>query len=105
MRWLGNDATRSVMSLAGTVISPSPSTLPGTHELMPISRFVAVSLRPASCVFSKTLARTGSVARLLTARLTVWSPRARFSCITEMFMTTSPSRVRNMAGGDPLTTN
>ena len=48
--------------------------------------------------FLKTLASTGSVARLLTARLTVWSPRARFSCITETFMPTSryPPRVRSL---------
>ena len=56
---------------AGTVISPSSSTLPGTQQLIPISRFVAVSLSPALSVFSSTLASTGSVARLLTARLTV----------------------------------
>ena len=89
MRWFGSDATRSVRRRAGTVISPSSATLPGTQELIPISRLVAVSLRPELSVFSSTLARTGSVARLLTARLTVWSPRARFSCITETFMPTS----------------
>src|SRR6266576_6620443 len=52
---------------------------------MPISRFVAVSLRPASSVLSRTLARTGSVLRLDTARLTTDRPRARFSCMTESF--------------------
>src|SRR3989304_3869120 len=52
---------------------------------MPISRFVAVSLRPGSSVRSRTLARTGSVLRELTARLTTWRPRARFSCITDSF--------------------
>jgi hypothetical protein len=35
------------------------------------------------------------VARLLTARLTVWRPRARFSCITETFM---PTSLRALAG-------
>src|SRR6188768_3781556 len=50
---------------------------------MPISRLVAVSLRPASSVLSRTLARTGRVLRLETARLTTDRPRARFSCMTE----------------------
>src|SRR6476620_11563090 len=50
---------------------------------MPISRLVAVSLRPPSSVLSRTLARTGSVLRLETARLTTDRPRARFSCMTE----------------------
>src|SRR6185436_322836 len=48
-------------------------------------RFVAVSLRPASSVLSRTLARTGSVLRFETARLTTDRPRARFSCMTESF--------------------
>src|SRR6187455_3203534 len=52
---------------------------------MPISRLVAVSFRPASSVLSRTLARTGSVLRLDTARLTTDRPRARFSCMTESF--------------------
>src|SRR5688500_9439169 len=89
LRWFGSDATRSVRSRAGTVISPSSVTLPGTQELIPISRLVAVSLSPELSVFSSTLASTGSVARLLTARLTVWSPRARFSCMTDTFIATS----------------
>src|SRR5262245_38960416 len=50
---------------------------------MPISRFVAVSLRPASSVLRRTLARTGRVLRLETARLTTDRPRARFSCMTD----------------------
>jgi hypothetical protein len=100
MRWLGNDATKSVRSLAGTVISPSSVTLPGTQQLIPISRLVAVSLSPAFSVLRSTFARTGRVARLLTARLTVARPRARFSCITEMFMPTSPAQSmdRNIHG-------
>jgi hypothetical protein len=36
-------------------------------------------------VRSSTLDSTGKVLRLLTARLTMPSPRARFSCITESF--------------------
>src|SRR4051812_29059223 len=52
---------------------------------MPISRFVAVSLSPASSVRSRTLASTGSVLRLETALETTDRPRARFSCITESF--------------------
>src|SRR3990170_3250542 len=40
---------------------------------------------PAASVRSRTLARTGSVLRELTARLTTWRPRARFSCITDSF--------------------
>ena len=91
IRWFGSDMTRSVSSLAGTVISPSASTLPGTQQLMPISRLVAVSFRPLSSVLSRTFASTGSVARLLTARLTTPRPRARFSCITEMFIRSSSS--------------
>src|SRR5688572_17561172 len=91
IRWFGRDATRSVRSFAGTVISPSSVTLPGTQQLIPISRLVAVSLSPEFSVLSSTLASTGRVARLLTARLTVPRPRARFSCITEMFMPTSPA--------------
>src|SRR3990170_6526988 len=50
---------------------------------MPISRLVAVSFSPASSVLSRTLARTGSVLRLETARVTTDRPRARFSCMTE----------------------
>src|SRR5262245_37721493 len=50
---------------------------------MPISRFVAVSLRPASSVLSRTLARTGRVVRLEAARPPTDRPRARFSCMTE----------------------
>src|SRR6186997_233624 len=57
---------------------------------MPISRLVAVSLRPASSVRSRTLASTGRELRLLTARLTVDRPRARFSCITESFTSGLP---------------
>ena len=72
-------------SLAGTVVDPSTSILPGTQTVIPISRFVAVSLRPASSVRSSTFARTGSVLRVDTARLTTASPRARFSCMTESF--------------------
>src|SRR5690242_9662448 len=52
---------------------------------MPISRFVAVSLRPASSVRSRTLASTGRVLRLETALETTERPRARFSCMTESF--------------------
>src|SRR3954447_19070360 len=52
---------------------------------MPISRFVAVSLSPASSVRRRTLASTGKVLRLLTALLTTCRPRARFSCMTESF--------------------
>src|SRR5512143_1088282 len=52
---------------------------------MPISRFVAVSLRPASSVRSRTFASTGRVLRLETARDTTVRPRARFSCMTESF--------------------
>ncbi len=89
MRWFGSEATRSVRSFAGTVISPSSATFPGTQQLIPISRLVAVSFSPEFSVLRSTLASTGSVARLLTARLTVWSPRARFSCITETFIWTS----------------
>jgi hypothetical protein len=82
----GSEPTRSVRSRAGTVISPPSVTLPGTQQVMPISRFVAVSFSPPSSVRSRTLARTGRVARLATARLTIPSPRARFSCMTEMFI-------------------
>ena len=53
--------------------------------MIPISRLVAVSLSPASSVLSRTLARTGSVLRFDTARLTTDRPRARFSCMTESF--------------------
>ena len=53
--------------------------------MIPISRLVAVSLSPASSVLSRTLARTGRVLRLETARLTTDRPRARFSCMTESF--------------------
>ena len=52
---------------------------------MPISRFVAVSLRPASSVRRRTFASTGRVLRLETARDTTDRPRARFSCMTESF--------------------
>src|SRR5262245_18232816 len=51
---------------------------------MPISRFVAVSFRPASSVLRRTFVRTGSE-RLETARLTTDRPRARFSCMTDSF--------------------
>src|SRR5687768_6718498 len=81
----GRPATRSANRRAGTVSVPSLSILPGTQAVIPISRLVAVSLRPASSVRNRTFASTGSVLRLLTARLTVCSPRARFSCIRESF--------------------
>src|SRR5690242_1030406 len=51
---------------------------------MPISRFVAVSLSPASSVFRSTFVRTGRE-RFETARLTTERPRARFSCMTDSF--------------------
>ncbi len=44
-----------------------------------------VRRRPPSSVLSRTLASTGSVLLLETARLTTPRPRARFSCITESF--------------------
>src|SRR5690242_6789378 len=53
--------------------------------MSPISRLVVVRRRPPSSVLSRTLARTGSVLRLETARLTTARPRARFSCMTESF--------------------
>ena len=81
----GSELTRSASSRAGTVVAPSVSILPGTQYVIPISRFVAVSLRPASSVLSRTFASTGSVLRVETARLTTDRPRARFSCITESF--------------------
>src|SRR5262245_38927604 len=52
---------------------------------MPISRLVAVSLRPASSVRSRTLASTGRVLRLEPALDTTDRPRARSSCMTESF--------------------
>ncbi len=91
IRWFGSELTSSVRSLAGTVISPSSVTLPGTQQLIPISRLVAVSFSPAFSVLSRTLASTGRVARLLTARPTTPSPRARFSCMTDTFIPTSPT--------------
>jgi hypothetical protein len=81
----GREPTRSVSSRAGTVVAPSTSILPGTQYVIPISRLVAVSLRPASSVRSRTLASTGRVLRLETARETTDRPRARFSCMTESF--------------------
>src|SRR6187200_1098112 len=59
---------------------------------MPISRLVAVSFSPASSVLSSTFARTGRVLRLLTARLTTDSPRARFSCMTDSFTWATPTQ-------------
>src|SRR3954469_16366193 len=59
---------------------------------MPISRFVAVSFRPASSVLRRTLARTGSVEGVETARLTTDRPRARFSCMTESFTSGTPAQ-------------
>ena len=81
----GSPDTTSVMSRAGTVMAPSISILPGTQTVMPISRFVAVRRSPPSWVRMRTLDRTGSVARLLTARLTTDRPLARFSCIKDSF--------------------
>ena len=57
----------------------SLSILPGTQAVMPISRFVSVSFRPASSVRRSTLASTGKVLRLLTARLTTCNPPRRGS--------------------------
>src|SRR4051812_31404694 len=65
---------------------------------MPISRLVAVSLRPASSVFRRTLARTGSVERVETARLTTDRPRARFSCMTESFTWGTPAQRESPLG-------
>jgi len=77
--------TDALAARAGTVVAPSVSILPGTQYVMPISRFVAVSLRPASSVRRRTFASTGSVLRLETALETTERPRARFSCMTESF--------------------
>src|SRR5207245_1323055 len=41
----GRELTKSMKSFAGTVIAPSSSTFAGTQQLMPTSRFVAVSRR------------------------------------------------------------
>src|SRR4029077_7712647 len=65
---------------------------------MPISRLVAVSLSPASSVLSRTLARTGSVLRFETARLTTDRPRARFSCMTESFTSASLHVAHELSG-------
>src|SRR5262245_1240831 len=61
--------------------------------MSPISRFVVVRRRPPSSVLSRTLARTGRVLRLETARLAAPRPRARFSCMTESF-TSGPLQER-----------
>src|SRR5439155_17350506 len=94
----GSELTRSVRRRAGTVVAPSVSTLPGTQWTSPISRFVVVSRRPPSSVLSRTLARTGRVLRLETARLTTARPRARFSCMTESF-TSGPLQERGGSTG------
>jgi hypothetical protein len=70
--------------------------------VIPISRFVAVSFRPASSVLSRTFVRTGSD-RFETARLTTDRPRARFSCMTESFTWAySSSRRAAPSALDPL---
>ncbi len=51
-----------------------------------------MSLSPASSVLRRTLARTGRVLLVETARLTTDRPRARFSCMTESFTVFSVSR-------------
>src|SRR6266511_5564453 len=71
---------------------------------MPISRLVAVNLSPASSVRRRTLARTGSVLRVETARLATDRPRARFSCMTESFtsfLQTGPLRARALLADWP----
>ena len=50
--------------------TPSVSTLPGTQYMSPISRLVVVRRSPPSSVLRRTLASTGSVLLLETARLT-----------------------------------
>ena len=95
----GSVPTRSVRSRAGMVVAPSVSIRPGIQHVMPISRLVAVSLRPASSVLRRTLLSTGSVLREETARETTDSPRARFSCITESFtLTVSRLRAADLTG-------
>src|SRR6185503_13307872 len=81
----GSELTRSDRRRAGTVVDPSASTFPGTQYTSPISRLVVVRRRPPSSVLRRTLASTGRVLLLETARLTTPRPRARFSCITESF--------------------
>ncbi len=97
MRSFGSELTTSVRRRAGTVIAPSVSILPGTQYVIPISRFVAVSFRPASSVRRSTLASTGRVLRLDTAWLTTERPRARFSWMTDRFTDVS-LRVRGQEG-------
>src|SRR3972149_6459653 len=62
----------------------------GGEKGTPISSLGAVSWSPPSSVRTRTLPRTGSVISALTARLTVWRPRARFSWMTESFTACRP---------------
>jgi hypothetical protein len=71
---------------AGTVVEPSSSILAPIQQVMPSSRLVADKRNRPSSVAIRTFAKTGSVLRGDTARETILSPRARFSCSTDTFM-------------------
>ncbi len=80
MRSGGRLLTNSVSRRAGTVIEPSSSTLAPIQQVTPISRLVAASRSWLSRASSMMLASTGMVLRDDTARPTIASPFARFSC-------------------------
>jgi hypothetical protein len=85
----GSELTNSVRRRAGTVIAPSSCTSAPTQQWMPISRSVAESFSRDASVASRMFDRTGSVLRLATARLTMASPRARFSWRQDSFIAAS----------------
>ena len=86
----GSELTKSVNSLAGTVIAPSSSIFAGTQQFTPISRLVAVSFSRPPSVLTRTFPRIGRVPRVETPRPTIERPRVRFSC-RQLTFTRSPS--------------
>jgi len=86
----GSELTKSMNSLAGTVIAPSSSTFAGTQQLMPTSRLVAVRRRRPESVRSRTLPRMGRLPLVETPLPAIPSPCARFSCKQMTFTRPSP---------------
>ena len=78
--------TSSVKVRAGTVVEPSSWILAPIQQVMPSSRLVAERRKRPSSVATNTLASTGRVLRVDTARETMLRPWARFSCRTDTFI-------------------
>src|SRR5206468_841452 len=71
----GSEFTKSMKSLAGTVMAPSSSTFAGTQQLIPTSRLVAVRRKRPESVRRRTLPRIGKLPLVETPRPAIPNPR------------------------------